>query len=241
MDKAPIFVTIDLDWASDEAVERTLSWFESEHVPVTVFVTHPSSPVLARMPALDVGLHPYFHAESSQGSTMSQVECYMGDLKWNVPIYRSHRFLDSNPIREAMARLGMIGSSNVCTDLSPVVPFVHRSTMLEIPIAFEDGSYLQRGYRLDDHQPIAGLEQVDVPLVLTVHPMHFVLNSPTYAWMRSLKDRTSRKDWRELDATSLDGLANDGIGIGSFVRDWVLRLKSEGRSFSVLRELLPAR
>ena len=233
-----VFVTIDLDWASEHVIEETLQWFETANIPVTVFATHESNSVKRRFSDIEVGLHPYFHSDSSQGSTPEETLDTLEQISWNVPIYRSHRFLDSNLIREWMRGLGMMASSNVCTDLNPMMPFTHRSGMIEIPISFEDGGYMERGHDLSDNGKVLQLISESEIFVIVLHPMHFVLNTPNFQWMRKLKDRTSRQHWNSFDVQEIQKLKHEGVGISSFVQEILAEIQICGCSFEKLSALL---
>jgi len=57
-----IFLSFDIDWAIDEAVESLADMLEARGVAATFFVTH-DSPVLARLasnPLFELGIHPNF-------------------------------------------------------------------------------------------------------------------------------------------------------------------------------------
>ena len=234
-----IFLTIDLDWASEVVIQETLDWFHDNNIAVTVFATHESEVVMNRMSTLEVGLHPYFSHDSSQGSTPTETLESLSKITTNVPIYRSHRFLDSNQIRGHMKKLGMLASSNVCTDLDPVNPFTHRSGMTEIPISLEDGNYLERGYDLGNVQQIVNLISNSDIFVIAIHPMHFVLNTPHYQWMRDIKDSTSRNRWNNLTITEVNELRHTDLGISSFLKGLVIVLKNQGYKFEFLSDLIP--
>lgn len=233
-----VFVTIDLDWASEVVIEETLDWFKTENIPITVFATHKSKVVEDNMDDVEVGLHPYFSSDSSQGSNPDETIETLKQIPINVPIYRSHRFLDSNQIREEMLSLGITASSNVCTNLDPVNPFLHRSGMIEIPISLEDGSYLENGYDLNNIQHILKLISVTDIFVIAIHPMHFILNTPFYQWMRDIKDSTTRESWNNLQVDEINKLRNNEIGISSFVKELITNLKASGYKFEFLSDLI---
>ncbi len=233
-----LFVTIDLDWASEVVIEETLNWFSKYKIPVTVFATHDSRAIIERMNTIEVGLHPYFSPNSSQGSNSEEIIENLSQIPINIPVYRSHRFLDSNQIRENMAKMGMRASSNVCTDLDPVTPFVHRSKMLEIPIAFEDGNFLERNYDLDSCDEITQLISESDIFVIAIHPMHFVLNTPHYQWMRDIKDSTTRIRWNNMTCDEVTELRHSGWGIASFVKQLLMRAQENGHKFEQFSSLI---
>ena len=64
-----LIVTVDLDWACEPAIEETLDFLKNENIVPTIFTTHRSAAVEACLDEFEVGLHPYFSPDSSQGST----------------------------------------------------------------------------------------------------------------------------------------------------------------------------
>lgn len=233
-----IFVTIDLDWASEIVIEETMNWFSQFNIPVTVFATHESRAIVERMNMIEVGLHPYFSPDSSQGSNSEEIIENLSQITTNIPVYRSHRFLDSNQIRGYMTKMGMRASSNVCTDLDPVAPFNHRSRMLEIPIAFEDGNFLERNYDLGSCDDIVQLISRSDIFVIAIHPMHFVLNTPHFQWMRDIKDSTTRIRWNNMTCDEVTELRYSGRGIASFVKQLLMTTKENGHKFEQFSSLL---
>ncbi|HMV70382.1 MAG TPA: hypothetical protein PKA64_26305, partial [Myxococcota bacterium] len=171
-------VTVDLDWASEAAIEQLLEALDARGVPSTVFVTHRSPCVEAALGRVEVGLHPYFGVGSSHGDTVDEVVRHVLDLPHDLPAFRCHRFEVSNTSREALVAAGMQISSNVCTDLEVLPPFRERCGLIEVPIWLEDGGYLARGHALD------ACTVPDGDAVVLVHPMHFAVNTPHFDFMR---------------------------------------------------------
>ncbi len=62
--KEIVCFTLDIDWAPEAMIEKTLEVFEVTQVPVTIFLTHPSRAVQERYDndkmCRHVGLHPNF-------------------------------------------------------------------------------------------------------------------------------------------------------------------------------------
>src|ERR1044072_8120400 len=66
-----LFLTFDLDWASDEVLARTIDHVEAADVDATWFVTH-ETPLLERLranPKFELGIHPNFNPLLLQGDT----------------------------------------------------------------------------------------------------------------------------------------------------------------------------
>jgi hypothetical protein len=208
---------VDLDWACEVAIEGTLDFLKSQNIIPTVFITHRSPTVEAGLSELEVGLHPYFASDSSHGSTISEVVKHVMDLPHNLAAFRCHRFAVCNSTRQAMAEAGMLISSNVCTDLEIVSPFKDRFGLLEAPIFLEDGGYLWRKHPLEMTQDLENALLGKGTKVIIIHPMHFALNTPHFAYMCDIKQSISREEWKNMTKNTLDKLRWRERGIRDFL------------------------
>ncbi|MFW9872775.1 MAG: hypothetical protein ACFFG0_06690 [Candidatus Thorarchaeota archaeon] len=212
-----LVVTIDLDWAPEPAIEETLDFLKSKNIFPTVFVTHRSPRVEASMDEIEVGLHPYFGKNSSHGTTILDVVKHVTDFPYNIPAFRCHRFGVCNLSKQALKEKGMMISSNVCTDLEVVSPFKDRFGLLEVPIFLEDGGYLWRQHLLEINQNLKNTMLGEGIKVIIIHPMHFAINTPNFAYMYNIKRSMSREKWKCMTKTTLDKLRWKGIGIRNFI------------------------
>jgi hypothetical protein len=212
-----LIVTLDIDWASETAIEQTLDFLTDRKIKPAVFVTHRSHCVEALIEEIDVGLHPYFGQDSSHGSTISEVVKTVMDFPHNFPAFRCHRFAVCNSSRQAMSEAGMLISSNVCTDLSIVSPFRDRFGMLEVPIFMEDGGYLWQKHSFEIDDSLLALLMQDGVKVITIHPMHFALNTPHFDYMFKIKQSVSRDEWHTMSKATLKSLRWPGRGIADFL------------------------
>lgn len=228
-----IVVTIDLDWASEYAISKTLTYFLERQIPITVFSTHDSKFVADQLGVLEVGLHPFFSEMSSHGADEVSVAEHVIQLPHNIKAFRCHRFQCSNLSYSLMKELGFRISSNVCSDLEVVSPFKNRFQMLEVPIFMEDGGYLYNRYSMNETNHL--LNRLETPglKVLIIHPMHFSVNTPHWEFMLSIKQRMSRKDWINLTGKQIKSLEYHGTGI----RDVMKQLISANETFTTIGEL----
>ncbi len=208
-----MIITLDLDWAAEAAIEETLSTLENMGISPTVFITHRSKAVEKRMDSLEVGLHPYFDESSSHGRTIDETVAHIMSLPHNLKAYRCHRFQSSNLSDQAMVERGMLISSNVCTDLEVIPPFKNRFGILEVPIFMEDGGCLWRNHPLEGNNPLQNALRLDGIKVLLIHPMHFMLNTPDFSYMASIKKSLTRYAWNHLSLNDLENMRWKGRGI----------------------------
>jgi hypothetical protein len=230
-------VTVDLDWACEPAIEGLLSWLEVRRIPYTVFTTHRSEAVEARLPMAEVGLHPNFAPGSSHGKTTAAVVEHVLGLPHNLLAVRCHRFEHGNDAMEALAAAGMRVSSNVCTDMDSLRPFRNRYGMTEVPIFFEDGGYLRLQRPLDIDGAWRHAAAQPGPKVLLLHPMHWALNSPNFGFMRQIKDTLSPHEWNQLSANELADVRWKGRGIRTLVEDVLEMALNSGVEFTTIGRL----
>lgn len=229
-----LIITLDLDWACEAAIELTLDFLLQRGIKPCVFTTHESPIVSQVMTKLDVGIHPYFGNDSSHGRTIAEVVETTLSLPHNLPAFRCHRFAVCNASMLALHEAGMLISSNVCTDLAVIPPFVNRFGLLEMPIFLEDGGYLWRRHSLTvDEKLENGLNNEGLK-VLLIHPMHFAINSPNFEYMVDIKKTMSRKDWNTLSARHLEQLTWRQRGI----RDLLIDIIEQGVGILSLSDFL---
>ena len=214
-----LLTTLDIDWASEAAIEETLLFLERWNILPTVFTTHRSQCIEQRLNSLEVGLHPFFDPNSSHGSTIEEVVNTVLALPHNIPAFRCHRFSRSNEVQHAMSRAGMKISSNVCTDLETLPPFRDRNGLLEVPIFLEDGGYLHQKHPLRLETPLKEKLQTKQLQILLLHPMHIVMNTPHFDFMKQIKNSVSREEWNTMDKERLDKRRFKGWGIRNFLEE----------------------
>lgn len=92
-----VAITFDIDWAPDWAIEDCLALCHDAGVPVTIFLTH-ASPLIRRLretSLLEIGIHPNFFPNSSQGADPIAVLDYCLDLVPNAKVMRCHSLMQS--------------------------------------------------------------------------------------------------------------------------------------------------
>jgi hypothetical protein len=236
MTPGPLAVTVDIDWACEAAIAQTLDWMQKQGIRVTIFSTHHSARVEAALSTDEVGLHPFFDVASSHGRTIAEVVEHVRHLPHNLAAFRCHRYATSNEAQLAMYESGMRLSSNVCTDLAIVPPFRTRVGLLECPIFLEDGGYLLQKHPLYIEDGLSGLIMAAGLKVLTIHPMHFALNTPEFNFMVKIKRSASREDWMAMTASHLKRLQWGGRGI----RDLIVDVLSCGMPTTTLGKMAQA-
>lgn len=228
-----LIFTIDIDWASEAAIEETLLFFSNHNIKPTVFNTHHSKTIERAISSVDIGLHPFFGYNSSHGKSIKEVVKFIMGLPHNINAFRCHRFGACNESKHAMLMSGMEIISNVCTNLELLSPFQDRSGLIEYPIFLEDGAYLWHKYPLEITRELEHKLTYSTPKVIVIHPMHLVLNTPNFDYMANIKNSSTREAWNTMNTRSLDDLKFKGRGVRDFIEDLI----ALSNQFSTLREL----
>lgn len=224
----PIFcITSDIDWASDDALKIFLNIIKNYNLPVTLFLTHSSLFILdiINNMDIDVGIHPNFLEGSSQGNSYKEVIEYCRTILPNAKSFRCHRYFDVNDITEILHARGFLYDSNLCTFLESIDPFVHRSGIIRFPVYFEDGAYLYHKGELDFNKIHKKLFLKPGLMIINIHPMHMVLNSPNFLYSRKIKDNLTREEWNNLSISKLEKMKYTERGIRDFLIDFFNYIK----------------
>lgn len=237
---ADVFVfTLDVDWASDEVIRYAVEYFRERRIPITLFCTHPSDYVssLIENHEIDYGIHPNFIQPSSQGTDRKAVVDYCMEHFPQVRSFRAHRWYADNDVYTDLAARGIRYESNLCTMLDVVAPFLHRSGMVSFPVFFEDGAYVYHDLPLNFAEAKRRFEQPGVK-VLDLHPMHLLINTPYFRYMREIKDSLSREKWNHLSGAELAGYRNTKRrGIADFVEDIISFVKAGKKEVASLDQI----
>lgn len=222
-DEGPVLCfTSDVEWSSEEALRETQALFEAHGVRPTYFFTHPTAFLngCLKEGRIEAGVHPNFLPDSSHGRSVAEVIDYCLNLVPGVECFRSHRFYDVTDVTHGFYARGLRYDANVCTLLQKGIrPFVHESGLLRFPTFFEDGTYLFHKLPLQGAAPVRALFEGPGLRILSVHPMHMVMNSPDLGYARRVKDGLSREAWNRLAGGDLARHRHPGRGIRDFFEE----------------------
>lgn len=231
--------TMDLDWASENVVKKTLDFFINRGICPTVFITHYSECAFqyAAKGKVDLGIHPNFIQPSSQGNSIDEIIQYCMNLLPNSKVFRCHRWFASNDVYDCLYQKGLRYESNLCTMMDVIPPFYHRSGMISFPTFFEDGAWLYHNENLCLKDDI-DLFNVEGLKVFDIHPMHFVINTPYFRYMRDIKDALPRDKWNNLTEEDIISMTNYNMpGIGDFIRDLIEYYQRKKINFYTLKQV----
>ena len=223
-----IAFSLDIDWVGEDLISETVDFFIENEMPLTVFCTHPSI-VLANLsdhPLIELGIHPNYTVGSSQGSSIDEVTDYCLNLVPGARCMRGHRWYRSNDVYDTLVERGILFDSNECSMMDIVEPYIHRSGIMCIPVFFEDGGLLWNN--VDPVFADNGARYFSEPglKVVDLHPIHFMLNTPSYTYYRDLSDSLSRGEYSTMSAASAAKYRYRGIGMRDYIMELVEFVKA---------------
>lgn len=202
-----IFITIDIDWASDEVLEKTIRHVEEKDVPVTWFITH-DTPLLKELQGnkkFELGIHPNFNGlfEGNTKDNLSAKDILhrLLEIVPNAVSVRSHSLAHSFRLLDLFKESGLKYHSNYCIPLESntiFFPWYEYNGLINVPHCWSDWLIIQREIDLLRSKPI----QRDRLNVFLFHPIHLVLNTnhmSLYEKARSiLRDNSNREEFKKL-------------------------------------------
>jgi hypothetical protein len=187
------FLTIDIDWATDEVINDTINIVEAANVEATWFVTH-SSDALSRLrenQKFELGIHPNFNSlldgSKKNGGDIRVVIEKLLEIVPDAKSLRSHSLLTSTRLLQLMPQYGLTHEANIympsasCNDIRP---FSIWNGLVRVPHSFEDDLYLLSRSNCDSTNAVSISTHVSESFmsdhkfqVFDFHPIHIFLNS----------------------------------------------------------------
>ncbi|MBC7864467.1 MAG: hypothetical protein IAF38_15945 [Bacteroidia bacterium] len=182
-----LFLTFDIDWASDDVLSHTIDLLEKHNVCATFFVTH-ETPLLARLrsnSAFELGIHPNFNfllnGDFRYGKNPAEVIDYYLKMVPDAVSVRSHSVTYNSQI------LDTLYNRKLKYDLNIYLP--RRSGIISKPVLFPGYGMTRLPYFWEDDDHFLYDEDPDASLYLEhaglkifdFHPIHVFLNSENHA------------------------------------------------------------
>ena len=202
-----IYITLDLDWASDEIIEFTLDILEKENICATIFITHYTK-LLDRMRSnskIELGIHPNFNKILS-GETNNK--CYINVIEEMMKIVpeakstRSHSITQNSSILNTFSAIGIKYDVNTYLPIHSGItmrPWVHSNNkLIRVPYFWEDDVQcleFENGL-VDTWNPLKWVESQNDIKVFNFHPIHLFLNTENMD--RYEKSRNVHRDFEML-------------------------------------------
>ena len=219
-----IFLTLDLDWCSDEVLEYTLDLLEEFKIKATFFVTHNTKLLEKMQKNYELGIHPNFNfllnGDFRYGKNIEEVVKYYLDIIPNAISVRSHSITQSSRILDVFEKNGLV------FDCNTFIPYIsginlkvykHWSGMIKVPYFWEDHIDSIYGWKwsIKRFLKYKGLK------VFNFHPIHIFLNMENVKRYNSA--RSYFKDYKKLK----EFVNTKTYGTRNFLVDLIEKIKKE--------------
>ncbi len=210
-----IYITFDIDWASDEILEYSLNIIEKYNIKATFFVTHQTK-LLQRMrdnTDIELGIHPNFNplvnGDFKYGSNIKEVLEYYLKIVPDAVSIRSHDLMQKSELLGLLSQYGLKFDCNMYIPCSSGLinkPFRHfDNKLIRVPHFWEDDVHClcQDDWNIDVYLAYNGIKVFDF------HPIHIVLNSESMDRYISL--RSAQKDSKIVFRNRFQGYGSENF------------------------------
>ena len=181
--KNKLFLTFDVDWASDKVLSFTLDILEKYSIKATFFITHETTLIkrMADNPNIEVGIHPNFNhlldGDARYGKNMAEVLKNFKKLSLNSCSVRSHSMVQGTQLLELFEKHKLVFDCNhfipydAGIELKPW--FFWNNTIIKVPYFWEDDVHCRHGWEWNPqiYAKAKGIKVFDF------HPIHIYLNT----------------------------------------------------------------
>ncbi|NQW41860.1 MAG: hypothetical protein HQ463_00305, partial [Bacteroidetes bacterium] len=176
-----IFLTFDVDWASDEVIADSLNIVEKQDIKSTWFVTH-NSPILERLKEnenIELGIHPNFNfllnGDFRNGRNAEEVVDRLLEIVPNAKSVRSHAMTQSSGLLELFYNKGLTHDCNhFIPEQTEIIlkPWYLWNNLIKVPYFWEDdiNCVSENRTAINDLVNRKGIKVFDF------HPIHVFLN-----------------------------------------------------------------
>jgi hypothetical protein len=176
-----IYLTFDVDWASDEVINYTIDLLEMYNAKATFFITHDSK-VLNRLRQnnnFELGIHPNFNyllnGSTEKGLNFNQIIENILRIVPEAVSVRSHSMTQNSYILDAFKKFGLTHDCNHYISNNSNIelkPWLLWNGLIRCPYFWEDDIYAIENNRMDISNILCqkGLKIFDF------HPIHIFLN-----------------------------------------------------------------
>ena len=222
-----IFLTFDIDWASDEVLNYCLDIIEEHDLCATFFVTH-ETPVLNRMREnknIELGIHPNFNfllnGDHRYGKNYMEVIDFYLKMVPDATSVRSHSLVQGSQILDGFK------SRNLEFDLNLLIP--RNSNIVLKPIKSWQEGLTRVPHFWEDDIHILYKDNPDVKFyldfpglkVFDFHPIHIFLNT------EDLSRYNSARPFLQNHPTLIQHVNKEKDGTRTFMDKLIEEIKNE--------------
>jgi len=187
-----IALSFDIDWAPDFIIDYTAELLIKKNIKATWFITH-NSEAIERLSEhrdiFDLGIHPNFLENSTQGNTIKSVMDYVMEIVPNAVSVRTHGMYYSAQISEIFSsEYGLKYDSSIYLKNMPFIQpqniYYGDNLLIRMPYFWEESGEMMNpepSFDIDNKYKECGLKIFDL------HPIHIFLNSNTIESYNQIK------------------------------------------------------
>ena len=211
-------LTFDVDWAPDFVIEYVVKKLNNLGIKSTWFITHDSPEIqkLIDNPLVEIGLHPNFQNNSTQGDGIDNILKNLKNIANDAKSIRTHGLLQSSSILLKYNKHEIENDVSILFSNEPnIVP--HYSDFLKItriPFYWEDDveiSNNNQSAKIEKHFSIPGIKIFDF------HPIHIFLNSNNMENYEKMKN----EKYPDVDENKLKEFRNDLEGVDTIFSNFI--------------------
>jgi len=228
LNKINPILTLDTDWAPDYVIDYVSEKLERLKIKATWFITH-NSPAIKKLKnnsLFEIGLHPNFANNSTQGDNVDDILKKLKEIVPNAESIRTHGLLQSSEILLKFKKFGIKNDTSILFhEESCLRP--HYSKYFGItrfPYYWEDDIEMISGNwkKVEKHFFVSGLKIFDF------HPIHIFLNSKTMKKYNELK----KNGYPKLEQKLISNFINPSIGVNTFFENFILKM-SNSKTYTI--------
>ena len=176
MNYSPI-VTLDVDWAPDFMIDYASELLTKQGIHATWFITHdsPSIQKLSNNKLFEIGLHPNFDQNSTQGDDFHSILSNLKSIAPNAKSIRMHNLLQSTPILKMLPQFEIENECSLMLEKNYTLqPFFSKFfNLFRFPFIWADDVAMA-----DNFNWTKSFFEISSSLqILNFHPVHIFLNS----------------------------------------------------------------
>ena len=190
-----VYLTFDIDWASDFVVADTLELLSKFNLSATFFATH-DTPILNEIranPRYELGIHPNFNdlILRTENQDIKSAREKIDELKQIVPealSIRSHSTTNSSKLLEIFQEFDIQFDCNYVIPyhvVDKIVPWRLWNNMTRVPYYYADDLSLAYNLIEESMPKICNREGIKV---FDFHPVHIYLNTDSLATYEKTRD-----------------------------------------------------
>ncbi len=233
-----IYITIDIDWASDEALDYTMRCLEDSGVSATFFATHYTRKLdaIRNNKRFELGIHPNFNNLLNGMATFKEKNIRMIvqkglDMVPEARSVRSHSLVGGSIFRKLFSDMGLRYDCNPfipATSGIALQPWLFRNGMVVVPFMWSDYMHCSYEWEWDADKFLMrdGLK------VFAFHPVHIALNTSDIAIYR--KNKQALSDFRYVSKLRCHDLSR---GVDVFLRNLISRAAEHGYSTKKISDI----